>query len=54
MKRLAPIAVILSIFAGTGLAGPSYAGGISFDLPVLTWPTQDGATILGTKSASKP
>ncbi|MCZ8077840.1 MAG: hypothetical protein O9289_16330 [Rhodobacteraceae bacterium] len=48
MKRLAPLAVILSI-----LAGPSFAGGFSFDLPVLTWPS-DGATILGTKSATKP
>jgi hypothetical protein len=47
--RLAPVAVILSI-----LAGPTFAGGFSFDLPVLTWPTEDGQVILGTKSASKP
>lgn len=49
MKRLAPLAVILSI-----LAGPSFAGGFGFDLPVLTWPTEDGAAILGTKSVPKP
>ena len=49
MKRLAPIAVILSI-----LAGPSFAGGFIFDLPVLTFPSDDGATTLGTKSATKP
>jgi hypothetical protein len=50
MKRLAPLAVILSI-----LAGPTFAGNFGFDLPVLTWPTGDqssvdGATVLGTKS----
>lgn len=54
MKRLAPFAVLLSI-----LAGPTFAGGFSFDLPVLTWPTEggatpDGAAVLGTKSATKP
>lgn len=50
MKRLAPIAVILSV-----LAGPSLAGGFGFDLPVLTWPDEggagpDGAPVIGTKS----
>lgn len=50
MKRLAPIAVILSI-----LAGPSFAGGFFFDLPALTFPSDDGATTtVGTKSAGKP
>ena len=49
MMRLAPLVVILSI-----LAGPSLAGGFSFDLPVLTWPTDGAATVLGTKSATRP
>lgn len=43
MKRMLPLALILSV-----LAGPSLAGGFSFDLPVLTWPTDEVPT-LGTK-----
>ncbi|NBE09278.1 hypothetical protein [Paragemmobacter ruber] len=50
MKRLAPLALILSV-----LAGPSLAGSFGFDLPTLTWPSDggaapDGTTVMGTKS----
>jgi hypothetical protein len=44
MKRMLPLALILSV-----LAGSSLAGNFGFDLPVLTWPTDEGAAILGTK-----
>lgn len=44
MKRMLPLALILSV-----LAGPSLAGGFAFDLPVLTWPSDDGAATLGSK-----
>lgn len=44
MKRLLPLAVLLSV-----LAGPSLAGGFSFDLPVLTWP--DDGVSTSTKGA---
>ncbi|MEZ5753836.1 MAG: hypothetical protein R3D90_03375 [Paracoccaceae bacterium] len=45
MKRLAPLALLLAI-----VAGPSFAGGILFDLPVLTWPGDDATATLGTKT----
>lgn len=53
MTRLAPLALILSL-----VAAPVFAGGFSFDLPVLTFPAdgtfQGAVTTLGTKTPTKP
>lgn len=53
MKRLAPLALILSL-----VSAPVFAGNFSFDLPVLTYPTegtfQGAVTTLGTKTPTKP
>lgn len=50
MTRTVLAAVALTLGLSV-IAGPSAAGGFSFDLPVLTWPA-DGA-VLGTKG-TKP
>lgn len=48
MKRMLPLALILSV-----LAGPSMAFSLSFDLPTLTWPNEgaqpEAAAVLATK-----
>lgn len=53
MKRFAPLALILSL-----VAAPVFAGNFSFDLPVLTFPTdgtfQGTVTTLGTKTPTRP
>lgn len=53
MKRLVPFALILSVLGGVMAPVPVLAGGFSFDLPVLTWPTDgqpDGQPVLATKT----
>lgn len=47
MKRLLPVALILSV-----LSAPAFAGSFSFDLPNLTWP--DAATTTLATKGTKP